>query len=227
MLQFPQPAVRRKGQAIRRAVPDAPGLRRRQIRSREGVGSNHRCALGCLGVLRRLDDIDCGRASLPCHRIARSRLPIQRQVQDLAQWLIGILGRGHALAVAGTQKQGFAVGCKGDRSAKLPALAPLSIAPDHLESFQSCTAVCTHQSRARQRETGAIIARLRIGEVDGVVACKVGRGIDPQHAALPAIQHIGNIGDRRLGALLRDQPQATDFLGNQHAPVWQERDAPR
>src|SRR5271163_1130026 len=100
MLDLPQPAVRREGQTVGRTVSAAPGLRRRQVGSGEGIGSDDWSSLGRFRILRWVDYGHAGRALLAGHRITFSRLAIQRQAQNLAQWLVGILSRRHALPIA-------------------------------------------------------------------------------------------------------------------------------
>jgi hypothetical protein len=40
------------------------------------------------------------------------------------------------------------------------------------------------------------------------------------------VKHGGNVVDRRLLPLLRDQPDRTDLLGDEHAAIGQKRNAP-
>src|SRR5580658_2578089 len=113
MLDLPQPAVWCKGQTIGRAVSGAPGLRQRKVRPSEGICSQDRSSLRGFGILRWVDHGDAGRASLPSHRIAFCRLAIQGQAKDLAQGLVGILSRRHALAIAYGKEQIFAIRGEG------------------------------------------------------------------------------------------------------------------
>ena len=137
MLNLPQPAIRREGQTIGSAVSGGPGLRRRQVRAGKGIRSHDGGGLRGFGILRRVDDGHTGRAGFAGHRIARGRLAIERQAQDLAEWLVGILGWRHALPVADGEEEIFAIRRKGDRCAELSALASLAIAPDHLEFLKA------------------------------------------------------------------------------------------
>src|SRR3954464_5823610 len=50
---------------------------------------------------------------------------------------------------------------------------------------------------------------------------------DAQHAALPLVQNGRSVCDRRLASVLCDEPDRTDLLGDQHASLRQEGDAPR
>ena len=54
----------------------------------------------------------------------------------------------------------------------------------------------------------------------------VRREIDTQHAALSPPKNGGHILDRRLGSLLSDQLHSANLLGDQHAPIGQEGNAP-
>ncbi len=226
MLELPQPAVRREGEAIGRAVAGAPGLRRRQVRPGEGVGPDHRRGLGRFRVGRRVDHRHARRADLSGHGVAGSRPAVQREVQDLAQRLVGILGGGEALTVADRQVQGPAVGREGDLRPELAALAALAVPPDHLQAVQARGALAEGQPGPGQRQAGASVAGLGIGEVDGVVRGVMGRQEDAQKAALSLGQDGRRVGDRRLAAGLGHQPDMTRLLGNQHAPVGQEGQAP-
>ena len=69
----------------------------------------HACSLhwSCFcgfGILRWVNHGHAGRALLAGHRIAPSRLAIQGQAQNLAQWLVRILSRCHALPIANGQE---------------------------------------------------------------------------------------------------------------------------
>jgi hypothetical protein len=116
---------------------------------------------------------------------------------------------------------------KGDLGAKLSALAALAVAPNHLEVDQARRALAERELCPRQRQAGATVAGLGIGEVDEVVLRVVGRQEDAQHPALSLSQHGRHIGDRRLFTGLGDQPDGTDLLGDQHPPVRQEPQPPR
>jgi hypothetical protein len=48
-----------------------------------------------------------------------------------------------------------------------------------------------------------------------------------QHAALPLGQHGGDVVHLRLLPLLRHQPDRADLLGDEHASIGQEGNAPR
>src|SRR5580692_5989446 len=137
MLEFPQAAVRSEGQPIGRAMSGAPGFRRRQVRSRERIGSYDWSSFRGFGISRRINHGHAGRTRFSGHGIAGSRLAIQRQAQDLAEWLVRILGRRHALPLANCKKQITAIRRKSDLAAELSALASLSIAPDHLEILKA------------------------------------------------------------------------------------------
>ena len=64
MLDFPQASIGREGQAIGRAMAGAPGLGRRQVRSRESIGAHHRRGLGRFGIGGRIDQGNGSRAGL-------------------------------------------------------------------------------------------------------------------------------------------------------------------
>ncbi len=179
------PAVRREGQAVGRAVAGAPGLGRASGSAREGVGRDHRRGLGPLGVARRIDDRNGGRAPLARLRVAGGGLAVQGQAQDLAQRLVGILGRRHALALAHRQEQILLVRREGDRGAELAALAPRARRARSPSARRGSAApLLEGQLGPRQGKAGAAVAGFRIGEVDAVVGRIAGRDIDAQQAAL-------------------------------------------
>jgi peroxiredoxin len=78
---------------------------------------------------------------------------------------------------------------KGDLGAKLSALAALAVAPNHLEVDQARRALAERELCPRQRQAGATIAGLGIGEVNEVVLRVVGRQEDAQHPALSLSEH--------------------------------------
>src|SRR5207253_240216 len=100
VLNFPETTVRGKGEAVRRTVAAGPRLRWRQIRSREVVRADHGCSFRGFRVARRIDQRNSGRASLAGHRITRRGLAVERQPQDLAEFLIRVLRGCHALPIA-------------------------------------------------------------------------------------------------------------------------------
>ena len=168
-----------------------------------------------------------GGAGFSGHRIARRRLAVERQPQDLAKRLIGILRGRHALAIAARQEEVAAVRRKCDCRADLSAPAFGHLAPQHFQSLQARRALADDQSRARQREARSFVARLRIGEVDVVVGRVVRRHEHAQHAALTLMEGGRNILELRLGALLRHKPDRADLLRHEHASIGQESDPPR
>ena len=80
--------------------------------------------------------------------------------------------------------------------------------------------------RKRQARSRSLLVRLRIGEVDALVFRVVRRNEHAQHAALTLVQDSRHVVDRRLRTLLRHQPDRADLLGDEHAAIGQERDAP-
>ena len=92
-------------------------------------------------IARRIDQRHARRAGLAGHRIARRGLAVERQAQDLAELLVGILGGRHALAIADRQEQVLAVGREGDLRAELSAPALGHLAPQHLQPVEARRAV--------------------------------------------------------------------------------------
>ncbi len=76
----------------------------RQVWSGEGVRSHHRGRLRRFGIRGRVNHRHARGAGLSRHGVAFGRFAIQRQAQNLAQRLVGILGRRHALPVPDTKK---------------------------------------------------------------------------------------------------------------------------
>ena len=198
----------------------------RQVRAGEGVGADHRRGLRRFGIRGRIDDRHAGRAGLAGHRIARRGLAVQRQAQDLAQRLVGILGRRHALPVADGQEQVLAVRGKGDCGAELAALAALAVAPDHLQVFQARRVSSQRQPGPGQRQAGAALARLGIGQVDDVVLGVVGREVDAQHAALALEATAGTLATGVLAPCGVTSRRPPVFSVISMRPVRQEGDAP-
>src|SRR5262249_19731745 len=137
MLYLPQPAVRRERQTVWRSMTAGPRLRRRQIRVGERVGADDRRGLGRFRIARRIDQESTERALLSGHRVAGSGLAVERQAQDLAERLVGILRGRHPLAIADRQKQVAAVGRKGDLGAELAAAALRHLTPEYLQSLEA------------------------------------------------------------------------------------------
>ena len=123
-----------------------------QVGAGKGVSAYDRGSLRGFGVRRRVDDGHSGRAGFACHGIAGGWFAIERQPQDLAERLVGILGRRHALPVANGEEEILAVGREGDLRAELSALASLAVAPDDLEPFEARRIVADLQLGARERE---------------------------------------------------------------------------
>ena len=160
MFKLPQPSIRRKGQAVGRAMTHGPCLLQRQVRPRKGVHSHHGCGLRSFCILRWINHRHAGRANLPLHGIAFGRLPIQRQPQNLAQRLVRVLGRRHPLTIAHRQKQILAVRRKGDLRTKLSAFAPLPVAPNHLQIVEARRVRSDRQPRQRKRQARSSIPGL-------------------------------------------------------------------
>src|SRR5437764_513695 len=74
------------------------------------------------GVLGRIGDLHGRRTNAPGPRIARRRLAVERQVQDLAEWRARILRRREALPLARRQEQRLPVAREQDDGAELTAL---------------------------------------------------------------------------------------------------------
>src|SRR6185312_6873012 len=189
----PEVSIRGKGQTIRSAESGTPGLGWSEVGAGEGVGSYDRSLLGGFGVLRRIDDGDGVRAGFACHGIARGRFAVQSEAQDFAEWLVRILGRGHALAVAGGEVEQLAVGREGDGGAELSTFAAFGILPDDLEVFEAGCTITELQFGSGKREAGTVDARLGVGEIDVVVLRVMRRDIDAEHSALSVIADGGHI----------------------------------
>ena len=156
--------------------------------------------------------------------IILGRRAVGGQVHDLAQRLVGILGRGETLAIAGGEEQRLAVGRKGDGGAELAALAPRAIAPDDLQAFQGRglgrAAVIDDQPGLgfgrRQPGPGAEplgggLARPRVPP-ELPPALRFGSlGAAPEDARLQRLQPRTH-GVRQAGALLREL-RPTDDVG--------------
>ena len=136
---------------------------------------------------RRIDQGNGGGAGFALHRIAGRGFAVQRQPQDLAFRLVGILGGGEALAVAHREEEVVAVRREGDLRACLAALAPGHLAPQHLEPVQPGPLAVQHKLAPAQRQAAAIITRFDIGEIHIVVGGVMGREEDAQHAVLALI----------------------------------------
>src|SRR5665213_1684395 len=100
MFNLPQPAIRRKGQTIGSTKSACPCLRWRQVRAGKGIRSDDWGCLCGYRILWRVNDGHSGRADLASHRIARGRFAIERQAQDLTEWLVRVLGWRKALPIA-------------------------------------------------------------------------------------------------------------------------------
>src|SRR5690242_5442 len=136
MFHFPQFAGGRKRQPVRRPNAAGPCFSRRQVGSRKRIGGDYRRSFGGLGVTRRIDQGDGGRAGLSEVRITRRRFAVQREPQDLAFRLIRILSGSHALAIANRKEEIVAIGRECDGRAFLAALAARDLSPQHLEVLE-------------------------------------------------------------------------------------------
>src|ERR1019366_276643 len=141
VLEFPQPAVGREHQAVGRAMSGGPGFRRGEVRPGKRVGAYHWRGLGELCVAWRIDHGNTRRADLAGLWIAGRRFAVERQTQNLAQRLVGILDGCHALTVADRQEEILAIGRECDRGAELSAATALAVAPDDLELLETGGAV--------------------------------------------------------------------------------------
>src|SRR5260221_2502298 len=101
MFDLPELTGGGERQAVGGADATRPGFRGREVGAGKGIAADHGRGLGGLGVLRRIDQRNLCRTGLAQVRLARGWLSLQRQVQDLAYGLVRVLGRSHALAVAG------------------------------------------------------------------------------------------------------------------------------
>src|ERR1017187_6494855 len=109
----------------------SPGFRRSEVRPGKRVRAYHGRGLGQLGVARRINHGNAGRADLAGLWVAGRRFSIERQAQDLAQRLVGILGGGHALPVADRQEEILLVLRERDGRAELSTATPLTVTPTH------------------------------------------------------------------------------------------------
>jgi hypothetical protein len=115
-----------------------PCLCRRQVRTRKGIGADHRRGLSHFRIFRRIDHRHAGCAGLPCHRVAGRGFAVKRQAQDLAQWLIWILGGRHALSIANRQEQIPAIhpeAIKASAARTVPAFLPERRLKDLVASY--------------------------------------------------------------------------------------------
>ena len=167
-------------------------------------------------------------ARLARHRVARRGLAVERQPQDLADRRVGILRRRHALAIADRQEQVLAVGRKGDLGAELTTTPLRHVTPQHLQSLEARRVLAQGQPGPCQGQARCPLlgARLGIGEVDAVIGRVMRRHEHAQHAALTLPQDRRDVVDGRLLPLLRHQPDRTDLLGDEHASIRQEGNAP-
>src|SRR6476660_559804 len=111
----------------------APSFGRSQVCTRPAELASMR-TLGCFGVAGRISDAHSCSAIPAGHRVVRRRLPIERQVQDLADGLARTLRGREPLALAGAQEQRLAVRREGDDRAELSALPAGRVVPQQLEA---------------------------------------------------------------------------------------------
>ena len=132
---LPQPPIGVEREAVGVAMTRAPRLGGGAIGGGPGEGSPRR-DLRRAGVFGRAGNGRGRRADLARPRIARRRLAVEGQVEDLAERLARVLRRGEALALARAQEQRLAVRREGDRRAILAALAALRVVPQHAHPGQ-------------------------------------------------------------------------------------------
>ena len=228
---FPQFAIGRKSQTVGRTEAAGPGFRRRQIRTgQRDLAQNFR-GLGFNRVLRNVNRMNRRRAELARVRIARCRLAVQGQAQNLAGRDVRVLGVRHADMVAVGQEQVFAVGRESDLGAEIAALAVVFriFAPQDLETFQARAVLAEHQLAAAQGQTGKVrIAGVgfRVGQIDIVIGLVMRRQKHAQHAAQASFETDGHILYLNFIAIRIHHPDRTNPFGDQHAAVGQEGDAP-
>src|ERR1700730_3409157 len=116
----------------------------------------------------------------------------------------------------------MAIRGEGYLCTELSAIAPLAIAPDHLEPLEARRILAQRQPGSCKSQARTALARFRIREVDTVILGVVRREKDAQHAALSLGKNGRHIRDWRLGSLLRVQLHTADLLRDQHAPVGQK-----
>ena len=87
------------------------------------------------------------------------------------------------------------------------------------DGFPTGRRASDRELRSCERETRAVGARFRIGQVDMAGGRVVRRNLDAQYPTLSAVRDGRHAGDGCLRPLLRDQPERTDLLGDEHAPV--------
>jgi len=114
----------------------APGSDGRKVGAGERISADERRRFSCLGIGRRIDQRNAASTDLSCPWIAWRRLSVQRQPQDLAYRLIGILRGREALAIAHGEEERFAVRRKKRSGRRPAALARGHLAPQHLEVIQ-------------------------------------------------------------------------------------------
>ena len=162
-------------------MADAPGFGSRHVGPRRRIGERayDRRGLGHFRVPWGINDGQTLRAGLSGERIARSRLAIEREVQDLAQRRVRILSRSHTLAIADRQEHRTAIGRERYLGTELAATAAQLRWQAALESNRSQEAVAeyyqawgallqeearlqdmrTELEQIRRLATGAIAAR--------------------------------------------------------------------
>src|SRR5262252_1300790 len=128
-LSFPQAPIRIEREPVRIAMTECPSLGRCEVRPRPG----HASALSVLGrfrVLGRIRDNDSGSTRAARPGIAGHRLPVEREMENLSDWLARVLGRREALTFAGRQEERSTVRREGHDRAELTSLSASRIAPD-------------------------------------------------------------------------------------------------
>ena len=164
--------------------------------------------------------------AVPLHeRIVGRRRTVGVDAHDLADRRREVL-RPLALgvAVAGRHVQRAVA---REREARAPVIRTARLghlAPDHLRVLEAGRA----EPPARHRGTGAALAGLREAQVHEPVGGERRRQRNVEQPALPAREHARHArkGRRKL-PVLADDAQASLALGDEHAAVGQEREAPR
>src|SRR5262249_23634515 len=155
--------------SVRCADSGGPRFGRRQVGRGERVGADHFRLLRGLCVIGRIDQGHARRARLALHRIPRGWLAIERQTQDLAEHLIGILRRCKALTLTDCEIEILAVWRESDLSAELATLALWHLTPEDFESLEARGVVADSKACACEGEARPVVARLGIGEIDGLI----------------------------------------------------------
>ena len=140
-------------------------------------------------------------------------------MENLAERLIGVLGRSEALALARTEEERPAVGGEGDHRSELAALAVRAGAPEHLHRIEPWRPAVEIEDRPRQSQRAAARARLGIGKIDRMTGGEIGGQRDVEQAALATISDLRSAMDIDLRLAGLPQLHRALLLGDQGAAV--------